>query len=325
MSLFLLLIPFSRSWWGHAHAVIGNMAERALTKAQNNYLKELMAVGVKDHETVTEVASWMDDLKDRYAFRVMDQWHFADGQIVEEGYDKPLPNPIFNITSYLDDGYKAIMNETTTDPWILGFHLRAIIHFIGDVHMPNHNAEKFLSGARGGDGGGNLYYITCDKGSACRNLHFYWDSAAATLNEFYPLAPKYRSTFNQQVTNMIETHKESMYPDTTTTDFHEWSHEAFEIARDFGYSIPQNTWPTPEYTQMAIDKSYYQIALAGYRLTHVLKDFLNRKNLPQINVTGVSYSEIAAWCVDVLLLTGVIIFTVLLHRRSANLYSSQMI
>ena len=55
------------------------------------------------------------------------------------------------------------------------FHLRLLIHYVGDIHQPLHTSSRFTKLYPNGDEGGNAYSIQ-EKDEDIDNLHALWDS-----------------------------------------------------------------------------------------------------------------------------------------------------
>ncbi len=59
------------------------------------------------------------------------------------------------------------------------FHLRLLIHYIGDIHQPLHASSRFTKNYPQGDEGGNDFLIKVinkGAGETPTNLHSLWDS-----------------------------------------------------------------------------------------------------------------------------------------------------
>ena len=70
-----------------------------------------------------------------------------------------------------------ILDEETVS-WDLSnsFHLRLLIHYIGDIHQPLHSSNRFTSEYPTGDEGGNDFEIKVRGYPEVTNLHELWDS-----------------------------------------------------------------------------------------------------------------------------------------------------
>ena len=55
------------------------------------------------------------------------------------------------------------------------FHLRLLIHYVGDIHQPLHTSSRYTSQYPDGDQGGNLFRLSTQS-QEITNLHALWDS-----------------------------------------------------------------------------------------------------------------------------------------------------
>lgn len=309
----LCILPvFGLSWWGHAHQVIGRIAETYLTPLEKAKITQAIRYGGLPAQSITESATWQDDLKDKYKLSSMGIWHFADGVIKGEpfGPEVVLPNPTYNITIYLQQAMDTLNKKDTTDPWAWAFHLRSIIHFVGDVHTPNHNAALFSSQFPTGDYGANGYKLNCPFGSACMNLHFIWDAVGLRLPMMYPLVPTEINNFEKNVTNLLKEFPESDFTKNgeslTEYDPYKWSNDAYQLAVDKAYNITMNSYPTDEYFSMVQHVGGRQVVLAGRRLGIILKKLA--KDCPY---TAPSHGrEVGVWAADAVLAIICVIFCI---------------
>ncbi|OHT17704.1 class I nuclease [Tritrichomonas foetus] len=324
MILFGLFISEAYSWWGHSHMVIAKIASTYLTKQETKKIEKLINYGTLETSNIVSSATWQDDLKDQGKFYGMGNWHFVDTPVI-------LPNTniskihiapdTYNITTYLTDAMDCLLNPTTADPWVFAYHLRSIIHFVGDIHTPHHTCQMYCDDIPNGDLGGNKYYLNCQFGSACNNIHFLWDSAGLTYPIFNPLIPLYIDEFNQNVTEIMEKFPEDYFSDKKF-DLHafkpySWANESNKIANEIGYATPINKRPSDEYFSQVQNKSQERIALAGIRLGYLLKDLLNKVDFQIDTPPAVTVREIVVWVIDALLLIGTIILTILVNKKRA--------
>jgi len=261
--------------------------------------------GSLPYASVPQTATWQDDQKDYRNSRAFYYWHFADYVFPDEGYVKTLP-PVYNVTQFLLDSYSTIMNETTTDKWTLAFQLRSFIHFMGDIHTPFHNINRYTNEFPTGDNGGNSFHISCPFGSCCNNIHFIWDSAGCQFILNDPLNSIYNKDFKKNISRILKENPLSSFQSDyiSTFDPPSWSYESFLIARDIGYNITQNSWPSEEYFKTVHEYADKRIVLAAYRLSSALDQFMKNKNIPKYSSTSIL--GIAFWAIDSVLLILII-------------------
>jgi len=315
--IFALLPILTHSWWGHAHMIIASIAETKLSAREVCAIEEAMYHGGFGFESIVDVSTWQDDVKDSNKVSIMGNWHFADQPIIREPFTGKLPKPTYNVTSYLNSAWKSLSNPQTTDPWVWAFHLRSMIHFIGDIHTPHHNCALFSDIFRYGDYGGNSYKLNCPYGSACNNIHFFWDSVGLEFPIMYPRVPLLIDQFNENVSNIKTLYPTSHYPDISTYSPNEWSKESFLYASKYGYDTPMDSFPNQTFFELVRSKGKERVALAGYRLFTFLKMLANQENIPASNAR--SSKTVLLWIVNMILLLISIVFMVI--RPQYNNYT----
>jgi S1/P1 Nuclease len=67
------------------------------------------------------------------------------------------------------------------------FHLRMLIHYIGDIHQPLHASTRYTKDYPEGDEGGNYFRVTIPHHKDVSNLHALWDSVLLSESEDTPL------------------------------------------------------------------------------------------------------------------------------------------
>lgn len=294
--------------------MIGRIAESYLSSSELSSVNNLIQSFQLPKQTLTESATWQDMLKDDYGLRLFYQWHFSDEIIKGDSCENCVfRNPTYNITSYLASAYKTLNDKTTTSPWIWAFHIRSVAHFVGDVHMPLHNTERFANDYPEGDKGGNDYKLNCNYGSACNNIHFLWDSAGNMYNLEKPLTPNHADTFSKNCSNLMKTHPESSIGyDTKSFAPYMWHNESFQIAQGI-YTTPANEWPSEAYLNNVHDKSKLRIALAGYRLGNFIKSVVG--NMPVVDKANY-VREIVVWVVNSVMFIVSIVMLILTKRKN---------
>ena len=60
------------------------------------------------------------------------------------------------------------------------FHLRLLIHYIGDIHQPLHASSRYTKDYPEGDEGGNAFKVHVNASEQITNLHALWDSVVTS-------------------------------------------------------------------------------------------------------------------------------------------------
>lgn len=265
------------AWTALGHELIAQIAYNHLNpkaKDRVDYLVHYMDNQVGHSDTFMSAATWADDIKsdDVHAF---DQWHFIN---LSFSPDKtPLP-PVDkqNVVWAINQSQNVLESNDAKD-YEKAIFLRFFIHFVGDIHQPLHCATRFTKEFVKGDVGGNLFLIQSPDG---QNLHQLWDRILGA----YPTSSFTQSTNEQKQTLLKEWAKqiETQFP-LDKYDFSAeetllpmtWAQESFAIATTYAYQVPEGGIPSTKYLEEGRTLAKERIALAGYRLAHILNDIFD--------------------------------------------------
>ena len=139
----------------------------------------------------TECATFADSIKgEGYSFQ--SDWHFINLPYLSEPGttldDFSFTMPDTDVVQAMTDMTAFLRGELTGDSTYISqiaeklpaeadqrsFVLRMLIHYVGDVHQPEHSTALVNSQYPSGDRGGNSEKIPSKDG--VNNLHFVWDS-----------------------------------------------------------------------------------------------------------------------------------------------------
>ena len=172
-----------------------------------------------------------------------------------------------------------------------------LIHVVGDIHQPLHNASLFEPGLPEdiGDKGGNYLFVKLPSPSNSKvNLHSYWDGQFGKCDPAAPPSDQVRDLFRtaitlrrslsrQDVREELSQHgspeawcKESRYhwiKDAHQNGNFRYAHAFFD---EDGKPLPPQNAPrlTVQYTQNARQVAEHRVVLAGYRLADLLRPML---------------------------------------------------
>lgn len=159
---FLLCVPLLAGAWGlEGHRIIGEVAQRNLTKKAQKQI-----VAVLGGSTIAMEANWGDFIKSNPDFKEFSDWHYNN---FEAGLTRAEFDSVAMLTDrgqavyriyYLIDRLKNDKNDTIA--------LRYLIHIVGDIHCPMHMGHPE-------DRGGNSIKIKWFGRQT--NLHALWDDA----------------------------------------------------------------------------------------------------------------------------------------------------
>ena len=161
LAILALFISFNAISWGNTgHRVVGEIAQRHLSKKAKKELSRVLG-----HEGLAYNANWMDYMKSERQYNYMRTWHYCtipDDQTYAEAGTPESGDIIWainNFTGQLKSDTLTLDEER--------FALRVLTHLVGDIHQPLHVGN-------GEDKGGNdvkIKYFWNDS-----NIHRIWDS-----------------------------------------------------------------------------------------------------------------------------------------------------
>ncbi|MBC2839163.1 S1/P1 nuclease [Robiginitalea sp. SC105] len=163
--LLLLCLPFLTlakppDWGRTGHRVIGEIAEKHLSRKARKAIEQLL-----EGESLARVSTFADDIKSDTAYRRYSPWHYVNLP-PDKGYGEIAHSPQGDVIQGIEKCIALLKDPGSSRPERV-FHLKLLVHLVGDLHQPLHVG-------RSEDSGGNdiqLQYF--DRGT---NLHRLWDS-----------------------------------------------------------------------------------------------------------------------------------------------------
>lgn len=237
------------------------------------------ADSVRNEQWFIALATWPDLVRDparvshMYHRRV---WHYADhlwrddDGPAHEVKGPPPKNAVERLTVLEADLRKP---KSTLFPRAV--ELAWVVHLMGDIHQPLHNASRISKDQPTGDGGGNGMALT-----KSLDLHTFWDHIPDEVFESDPSntrtkkesaaferTPEYIESWRTTITKRFAP---SIVGRGLPADaFDRWSRDGAKIAEDSVYRGAKAK--DAAYQARAAATSRHAMALAGYRLAALLK------------------------------------------------------
>lgn len=161
MLLFLFpFIVFGNTIWGKTgHRVTGQIAQEYLTGKTKRALNDLL-----DGHSLAFISTFADDIKADRAYSKYSAWHYVNYPLGMRYRDSEKSEYGDIVTAIEECIFKVKDKKNTREDRI--FHLKMLVHLIGDLHQPMH-------ASRAKDKGGNDIQVQWfGEGS---NLHRVWD------------------------------------------------------------------------------------------------------------------------------------------------------
>jgi len=265
------------AWGNEGHEIVAAIARAYVTPQVREKVDQMLAA---DQDPLTahdmlEESNWAD--RYRTDHKETFEWHFVDIELDHPDLKEACSGfPGFGRVASQGPAHDCIVNkvsefiqelanpETPAAERLLA--LKFLLHFIGDMHQPLHDADNH-------DKGGNCVLLNLG-GPRQVNLHSYWDTVVVEGLGDDPRAVANRLTRRITPENKAAWEK---------GDAASWAMEGFDIARTSVYTIGSKsgcasdsapiTLP-PGYDEAARKVVAVQLEKAGVRLAAVLNHAL---------------------------------------------------
>jgi hypothetical protein len=252
----ILLIPFflltkstheKAFFWGqNGHRVTGKIAENHLTKKAKKNIDKLLK-----GKSLAFVSTYADEIKSDRKYNSYSVWHYVNMGL-EESYEASEKNPEGDLVVGIDTCIKVLKNEQSSEEDKV-FHLKMLIHLIGDLHQPMHIGRKE-------DKGGNDVQVQWfGQGT---NLHSVWDTKI--IEDFNMSYLELAENADQLSKGQIESLQKGSVVD--------WVNEVHKITNDVYGSVKAGDKLSYRYSYLYLETVRTQLQKGGVRLAKVLND-----------------------------------------------------
>jgi S1/P1 Nuclease len=259
------------------------IAENYLTPSVRMMIAAMLSAdgdNLTGHDLAGE-ATWADRFRsgDQRRFQRTRGWHFTEMAVAKPDMNTAcFGGPLLPAGALASDGpadacsvdkvnqFREELAAPGTDPAERLFALKFLLHLVGDVHQPLHDADDH-------DRGGNDKRVSAP-GFKAGNLHHYWDT------EFVDQLGPDASTIASALIRRITTDQVMQWQAGKIVD---WAQESFQIAKDDAYGrLPKPNARggyqlTDDYVATATDDVSQLLSKAGVRLAFILNEALGRQ------------------------------------------------
>ena len=162
IGLFITSIVLATNpvWGPTGHRTIGKVAEKHLTKKAKKNIDKLLK-----GESLAFVSTYGDEIKSDRKYSKFYTWHYVNMPL-DSRYEDSEKNPKGDLVTGINTCVSILNDENSSDE-DKAFHLRLLVHLVGDLHQPMHIGRKE-------DKGGNTIQVQWfGRGT---NLHRVWDT-----------------------------------------------------------------------------------------------------------------------------------------------------
>jgi hypothetical protein len=238
-------------------------------------------------------ACWMDDIKISPQYDAFRKLHYIDVPPSGDVRAAEKPNALTALASS-----RSTLQDANASEEKRAIALVMVMHVVGDIHQPLHCVERDLGGntfpitgvpgleprlRRDGKSVNKKRPATGDNAPVYQRLHAFWDSAYRydvvsrgddkSVVLLYSAGRSARpddERIRQVAAALTARYLPSDKRVLNAHDATQWVLESNHIANNFAFQTPREEQPSNAYFARAHDVACRQIALAGYRLAHLL-------------------------------------------------------
>nr|WP_299383902.1 S1/P1 nuclease [Allomuricauda sp.] len=248
--MLFFLVPtlmLGNCFWGKTgHRVTGHIAQNHLTGKTKRALKDLL-----EGHSLAYVSTFADEIKADRKYSGYFAWHFVNYPLGMR-YEDSEKSKYGDLITGIEECIQKIKNKENSKK-TRAFHLKMLIHLIGDLHQPLH-------ASRAEDKGGNDIQVQWfGEGS---NLHRVWDKN---------LIESYGMTYTELATELDQVDRKERKR-IQEGSIYDWVDESHEICAKLYDSAKAGDKLGYQYGYKYNDLLFEQLQKGGIRLAKVLND-----------------------------------------------------
>lgn len=160
LSIQIAAFPNSEEWGQTGHRVVGEVASNHLSKKAKREIDQLL-----NGLSLAVVSTYADEIKSDRNFNEYRPWHYVNIPF-DKNYSDINPKEEGDIIQGIEKCISVLKDDSASRDEKV-FHLKLLVHFMGDLHQPMHLGLEE-------DKGGNDFQVRWfNEGT---NLHRVWDS-----------------------------------------------------------------------------------------------------------------------------------------------------
>lgn len=249
-----LLVPFlsfGNTIWGRkGHRVTGHIAEKHLTRKARKALGDLL-----DGHSLAFASTYADEIKSDRAYWNYSPWHYVNYPM-EKTYNASEKSNSGDLITAIDQCKRILIDPNASKNDKI-FHLKLLIHFIGDLHQPMH-------AGRAEDRGGNDIQVQWfNEGS---NIHRVWDTDILETYgmSYFELAEELDRSTAKKERKAIQ-----------KGDAVAWLEESHILAKEIYGSVQTGDKLGYSYTYQYNEVVFDRLKKGGFRLAQVLNEIFD--------------------------------------------------
>ncbi len=249
LSFFIVnATPTEDDWGQTGHRVVGEVASHYLNKKAKRAILKLL-----DGASLAYVSTYPDEIKSDEHFDSYSPWHYINMPI-DANYDINKANPEGDLYQGIQKCIQVLKDKSASKE-DKQFHLKLLVHFIGDLHQPMHMGK---AEDRGGNG------IRLKWFGRNTNLHTVWDS---NIIDYFDMS---YTEWTSNLPTLSWEQQKSLQSGTLAN----WIEESHDLAATIYHATKEGDNLRYEYTYVYKETVREQLLKAGVRLAGILNDIL---------------------------------------------------
>jgi hypothetical protein len=242
ITLILFAVCFQMFAWGPTgHRVVGEIAERHLTKKARKKVKAAL-----EGESLAMCSNWMDFIKSERSYDSLSSWHYVTIPSLDKYHHEG------ELKGDVIQAIDRFIRELESKEYSVDekFALRCLVHLVGDIHQPLHVGN-------GEDRGGNQVKVKWFGRKT--NLHRVWDS---------DIIDNQKISYTEYA-NWINVTEKDQVAKWQEASIMTWVEESISY-RESIYDLPEEGKLGYRYNYDHIEQVNLRLVQAGIRLAGVL-------------------------------------------------------
>ena len=235
-------------WGPTGHRATGKIAEKYLSKKAKKQIDILL-----NGESLAFVSTYADQIKSDKKYNDFYTWHYVNMPL-DTKYEDSEKNPKGDLVTGIDKCISVLKNKNSNAE-DKAFHLRMLVHLIGDLHQPMHIG-------RAEDKGGNTIQVQWfGRGT---NLHRVWDE---------DMIREWKMSYVELANNTMDLSKEQIKTIEKGTVV-DWVHDTHKLSKIAYESVKVGEKLRYRYSYDHFGTVRTQLQKGGIRLAQLLNDIL---------------------------------------------------
>lgn len=240
---------YAEAWGKTGHRVIGVIAQKHLTPKAAEQVKALLG-GL----SLAFVSTYADEIRSDDRYGHLAPWHYVNME-QNTRYNEANKNPKGDIVTAIQSCIEILKNPSSSKK-NKTFHLKLLVHFIGDIHQPFHAGRKEDIGGNSID----LFWF-----SKRTNLHRLWDT---------DLIEHYNMSYSELAANLPK-HTSEQKCEVMAAPLLDWVNQSQDLANTLYDKTPQGSRLGYVYHYQNFETVRTQLLDAGLRLAATLNSIFD--------------------------------------------------